>query len=68
MGLWRSYGEAHIPGEPRAGFGWEGGYGTCAYWDAQTGCFGIVLSQCLIDTPDYPPLYRRFWEGVDAAV
>jgi CubicO group peptidase (beta-lactamase class C family) len=57
-----------VPGEPRAGFGWEGGYGTCAYWDAQTGLFGIVLSQCLIDTPDYPPLYQRFWKGVDAAI
>jgi len=57
----------HVPGEPRAGFGWEGGYGTCAYWDAQTGLFGVVLSQCLIDTPDYPPLYRRFWDAVNLA-
>jgi CubicO group peptidase (beta-lactamase class C family) len=54
--------KVHAAGEPRAGFGWEGGYGTCAYWDAQTGLVGIVLSQCLIDTPDYPPLYRQFWD------
>jgi len=58
----------HVPGEPRAGFGWEGGYGVCAYWDAETDLFGIVLSQCLIDTPEYPPLYRRFWDGVNHTV
>jgi CubicO group peptidase (beta-lactamase class C family) len=55
------------PGEPRRGFGWEGGYGVCAYWDARTDLFGIVLSQCLIDTPEYPPLYRKFWDAVDTA-
>jgi CubicO group peptidase (beta-lactamase class C family) len=54
----------HVPGEPRSGFGWEGGYGVCAYWDTETNSFGIVLSQCLIDTPEYPPLYRRFWDAV----
>lgn len=56
-----------MQGEPRGGFGWEGGYGICAYWDAQTELFGIVLSQCLIDSPEYPPLYQRFWDAVDVA-
>ncbi len=60
--------KTHIPGEPSAGFGWEGGYGTCAYWDARTGIVGIVLSQRLVDSPDYPPLYRQFWDGVYQAV
>jgi CubicO group peptidase (beta-lactamase class C family) len=53
-----------VPGEPPRGFGWEGGYGVCAYWDDQAELFGIVLSQSLIDTPEYPPLYRQFWDAV----
>lgn len=54
------------PGEPR-GFGWDGGYGTSAYWDAATGTIGILLTQRVVDSPEYPELYRTFWDHVHAA-
>jgi CubicO group peptidase (beta-lactamase class C family) len=58
----------HVAGEPRAGFGWEGGYGTCAYWDAENGIIGLLFTQRLMESPEYPAVYRAFWDGLYAAL
>ena len=57
----------HEPGDPR-GFGWDGGYGTSCYWDPQTGVIGLLLTQCLMDSPTAPPAYVDFWRATYEAV
>jgi CubicO group peptidase (beta-lactamase class C family) len=49
-----------VPGEPR-GCGWDGGYGTCAYWDRETGVIVILLSQRLVESPTYSDIYHDFF-------
>ena len=50
-----------VPGSPR-GVGWDGGYGTCAYWDPQTGVTAIFLSQRLMESPSHPEIFRKFFD------
>jgi CubicO group peptidase (beta-lactamase class C family) len=54
------------PGEPR-GFGWDGGYGISCYWDRQSGVVGALLTQRLMDSPTYPEVFQKFWDGAYAA-
>jgi CubicO group peptidase (beta-lactamase class C family) len=54
------------PGEPR-GVGWDGGYGTCAYWDPQTGTSVTMLSQRLVESPAYSEVFHQFFDGAYAA-
>jgi CubicO group peptidase (beta-lactamase class C family) len=55
-----------LPAEPR-GCGWDGGYGTCAYWDRGTGVVVILLSQRLVEGPFYQPIHHDFFRGAYAA-
>jgi len=54
------------PGEPR-GCGWFGGYGTCAYWDRESGVTAILLSQRLVEGPSASQIYTDFFDGAYAA-
>jgi CubicO group peptidase (beta-lactamase class C family) len=58
------------PGEPR-GFGWDGGYGTVAYWDHKTGTIVLLFSQRLVEGPTYSEIFRKFfseaYEALDEA-
>ena len=58
--------QEHRRGEPR-GFGWDGGYGTTAYWDRDSGITVIMLSQRLVESPVYPPIFQKFFDGAYAA-
>jgi CubicO group peptidase (beta-lactamase class C family) len=54
------------PGEPR-GFGWDGGYGTVAYWDNKTRTIVLLFSQRLVEGPTYSEIFRKFFsEAYDA--
>lgn len=55
-----------LPGEPR-GCGWDGGYGTGAYWDRESGVIVILLSQRLVDGPSYEPIHHDFFRYSYAA-
>ena len=55
-----------LAGEPR-GFGWDGGYGTSAYWDRETGVTVMMFSQRLVDSPVYPQLQHDFFDNSYAA-
>lgn len=55
-----------LAGEPR-GCGWDGGYGTCAYWERSTGVVVILLSQRLVEGPFYQPIYHDFFRNSYAA-
>jgi CubicO group peptidase (beta-lactamase class C family) len=50
------------------GFGWDGGYGTSAYWDPETGLLGLLLTQRLMESPDAPPVFRDFWRTARTAL
>jgi CubicO group peptidase (beta-lactamase class C family) len=56
----------HEPGEPR-GFGWDGGYGLVAYWDATSGVIALLFSQRLVTSPFYDEIFKKFFNGVYAA-
>jgi CubicO group peptidase (beta-lactamase class C family) len=56
-----------LPGEPR-GCGWDGGYGTCAYWDRGTGVVVILLSQRLVEGPSYQAIHHDFFRNSYAAL
>ncbi len=55
----RPSGEAGLPG----GFGWDGGFGTSWATDPARELVGIVLTQCLFDSPALPALQRDFWSA-----
>ena len=59
--------QRELPGEPR-GCGWDGGYGTCAYWDRKSGVVVILLSQRLVEGPFYQPIHHDFFRHSYAAV
>ncbi|MBS1911334.1 MAG: beta-lactamase family protein [Bacteroidetes bacterium] len=48
---------ANVPGR----FGWTGGLGTSAYTDPAEGVVGILLTQCLMSSPQAPEVFRDFW-------
>lgn len=56
----------NLPGEPH-GIGWDGGYGTCAYWDPKTGVVVIMLSQRLVEGPTYSEIFQKFFDNIYAA-
>jgi CubicO group peptidase (beta-lactamase class C family) len=49
-------------------FGWDGGYGTSAYADPETGLIGIFFSQRMMDSPEPPKTYVDFWTHAHAAL
>jgi CubicO group peptidase (beta-lactamase class C family) len=55
------------PGESR-GLGWDGGYGTSAYWDPATGLIGILLTQRLMGSPNAPATFADFWRSAYEAL
>lgn len=55
------------PGEPR-GFGWDGGYGTVAYWDTASGTIVLLFSQRLVEGPTYSEIFRDFFSEAYAAL
>jgi CubicO group peptidase (beta-lactamase class C family) len=54
-------------GEPR-GFGWDGGYGTVAYWDSATNTIVLLFSQRLVDGPTYSEIFHKFFSEAYAAL
>jgi CubicO group peptidase (beta-lactamase class C family) len=54
-------------GEPR-GFGWDGGYGTVAYWDTATGTIVLLFSQRLVEGPTYSKIFGSFFSDAYAAL
>ena len=73
-GFWDQYGwglglaisHGLTPSEPH-GYGWDGGYGTSAYWNPETGLIGILMTQRLWDSPTPPAVREDFWQAVNAA-
>lgn len=59
--------QRELPDEPR-GCGWDGGYGTCAYWDRKSGAVVMLLSQRLVEGPSYQPIHHDFFRNAYAAV
>ncbi|MGY6710016.1 MAG: serine hydrolase domain-containing protein [Rhizobiaceae bacterium] len=55
--------QGHLGHQPRS-FGWNGGYGTTAYADPQSGIIGILFTQRAMDSPEMPPHFRDFWQSV----
>jgi len=55
------------PGEPR-GCGWDGGYGTVAYWDNETGSIVLLFSQRLVEGPTYSEIFQKFFAEAYAAL
>jgi CubicO group peptidase (beta-lactamase class C family) len=49
-------------------FGWDGGYGTSAYSDPVTGLTGVLLTQCMMDSPAPPKVFTDFWTQAYAAI
>jgi CubicO group peptidase (beta-lactamase class C family) len=59
--------QRELPDEPR-GCGWDGGYGTCAYWDLKSGAVVMLLSQRLVEGPFYQPIHHDFFRSAYAAL
>jgi CubicO group peptidase (beta-lactamase class C family) len=57
----------HLPPGAQRGFGWDGGYGTMAYWDPRSRVIAIILSQRLVESPSYPEIFHKFYEGAYSA-
>jgi CubicO group peptidase (beta-lactamase class C family) len=55
------------PDEPR-GFGWNGGYGTSAYWDPGSGLVGVLMTQKMFTSPKAPLVLEAFWRGAREAL
>lgn len=55
---------ASVPGR----FGWDGGLGTSAYTDPETGMIGILLTQASWASPQPQAVTRDFWTVVYQAV
>ncbi|GHJ93401.1 serine hydrolase [Streptomyces sp. NE5-10] len=53
---------------PLGQFGWDGGTGTTAYADPQSGLVGILLTQVGMSTPDAARLIHDFWTTLYQAV
>ncbi|MCT7374754.1 serine hydrolase domain-containing protein [Chelativorans salis] len=49
-------------------FGWDGGSGTSAYADPETGLIGIFFSQRMMDSPEPPKTYVDFWNHAYEAI
>jgi CubicO group peptidase (beta-lactamase class C family) len=47
----------NVPGR----FGWDGGFGTSAYSDPKNDFIGILMTQCLMDSPKPPAVFEDFW-------
>jgi CubicO group peptidase (beta-lactamase class C family) len=56
----------HELDQPR-GFGWDGGYGVVAYWDATSGVTVLLFSQRLVSSPAYDEIFKRFFNRAYAA-
>jgi CubicO group peptidase (beta-lactamase class C family) len=74
-GFWERHGWGYglsvvtrdVPGDGR-GCGWDGGYGTSAYWDAKTGAIAVLLSQRLVDGPGFEAIRHDFFGAAYAAM
>ena len=42
-------------------FGWDGGYGTSAYLDPAEDTIGVLMTQCMMESPMPPKIFRDFW-------
>ena len=54
---------ARDPKETPRGFGWDGGTGTSAYWDAEQDLIGILLTQVQWTSPEPPSVRVDFWDA-----
>ncbi|MFD6877292.1 MULTISPECIES: hypothetical protein [unclassified Streptomyces] len=53
---------------PIGRFGWDGGTGTTAHADPDTGLTGTLLTQVGMSTPDSPRLIHDFWTTLHQAI
>ena len=59
---------ADATGQPLpCGYGWEGGSGTSWRTNPERGVTGILLTQVQLMSPEPPPVFTDFWDGVNAA-
>jgi CubicO group peptidase (beta-lactamase class C family) len=56
-----------VAGGP-VGCGWVGGYGTCGYWDPETGLVAVLLTQRVMESPEPTEVFTDFWRCARAAV
>jgi CubicO group peptidase (beta-lactamase class C family) len=49
-------------------FGWDGGIGTSAYADPAEDLTGILMTQCLMESPSAPAVFVDFWNGAYQAL
>jgi len=49
-------------------FGWNGGFGTSWFNDPAADVTAILLTQRVFDSPDPPPVHKRFWQHACAAI
>jgi CubicO group peptidase (beta-lactamase class C family) len=57
----------HLYGTPGR-FGWDGGIGTSSYVDPGEGVIGILMTQCLMESPAAPAAFIDFWNGAYQAL
>ncbi|MFC6488881.1 serine hydrolase domain-containing protein [Nitratireductor sp. GCM10026969] len=67
LGMSVVLGETKMGLKPGA-FGWNGGYGTTAYTDPESGLVGILFTQRLMDSPEPPKTYVDFWNHAYKAI
>jgi CubicO group peptidase (beta-lactamase class C family) len=56
-----------VAGGP-VGCGWVGGYGTCGYWDPETGLVATLMTQRVMESPEPTEVFTDFWRCARAAV
>jgi CubicO group peptidase (beta-lactamase class C family) len=49
-------------------FGWDGGFGTCAYSDPVEDLTGVLFTQRMMDSPTAPKVFTDFWTQAYAAI
>lgn len=55
---------ASVPGR----FGWSGGFGTTVSADPQEELVAILMTQLMMDSPDWVKIYSDFWTSVYQAI
>jgi CubicO group peptidase (beta-lactamase class C family) len=49
-------------------FGWDGGVGTSGYTDPAEDLIGVLMTQRMMDSPQWPKVFSDFWTSAYAAI
>ncbi|HET6474194.1 MAG TPA: serine hydrolase domain-containing protein [Pseudomonadales bacterium] len=49
-------------------FGWDGGAGTSGYTDPAEDLIGVLMTQRMMDSPQWPRVFSDFWTSAYAAI